>query len=131
VRKADKDKSLYEDIAVVRLCGESPHVFRCDVMDYLTNRETGELLLPLTCISEYPRCVGYPVTLWLAHEFSAPSDSMLLSYHDQVEETLKGAGLRYLLRSRTVLNTWKREGKKTMGFPSRSSSLLWKNVLRD
>jgi len=98
VRKADKDKSLYGDIAVVKLCGESPHVFRCDIMEYLTNKEIGELLSPLTSISEDPRCVGYPIALWLAHEFSAPSDSMLLSYHDQVENSLAIAGLLETLR---------------------------------
>jgi len=98
VRKADKDKSLYGDIAVVKLCKESPYVFRCDIMEYLTNREISELLSPLTCVSEDPRCVGYPVTLWLAHEFSAPSDSMLLSYHDQVEEALGNIGLLETLR---------------------------------
>lgn len=93
VRKADKDKSLYGDIAVVKLCEESQYAFRCDVMEYLTGREISELLSPLTCISEDPRCIGYPITLWLAHEFSRPSDSMLLSYHDQIEQTLNGAGL--------------------------------------
>jgi len=98
VRKADKDKSLYGDIAVVKLCKESPYVFRCDVMEYLTNREVSELLSPLTCVSEDPRCVGYPIALWLAHEFSAPSDSMLLHYHDQIEETLRNAGLLETLR---------------------------------
>lgn len=98
VRKADKDKSLYGDIAVVKLCGESPRVFRCDIMEYLTNTDVSELLSPLTCVSEDPRCVGYPITLWLAHEFSAPSDSMLLSYHDQTEEALSSAGLLEALR---------------------------------
>jgi len=98
VRKAEKDKSLYGDIAVVKLCGESPRVFRCDIMEYLTNRDISELLSPLTCVSEDPRCVGYPITLWLAHEFSTPSDAMLLSYHDQIEEALSGAGLLEDLR---------------------------------
>jgi len=93
VRKADKDKSLYGDIAVVKLCEESNHVFRCDVMEYLTNREIDEILSPLTCISEDPRCVGYPIALLLAHEFSAPANPMLLFYRDQIEETLKGANL--------------------------------------
>jgi len=93
VKEADKEKHLYGDISIAKLCRESPHVFRCDIMEYLTNREISELLSPLTCISEDPRCVGYPVTLWLAHEFSTPADSMLLSYHDQIEETLKNAGL--------------------------------------
>ncbi len=96
--KADKDKHQYGDISIVKLCAESLHAFRCDIMQYLTSREIGELLSPLTCIAEDPRCVGYPITLWLAHDFSKPSDSMLLSYNDQVEEVLKEAGLLELLR---------------------------------
>jgi hypothetical protein len=98
VRKADKDKSLYGDITITKLCKESRHVFRCDVMEYLTDRDVSEILSPLTCISEDPRCIGYPIALWLAHEFSRPSDSMLISYHDQIEETLRGAGLLETLR---------------------------------
>jgi hypothetical protein len=98
VRKADKDKSLYGDIAIVKLCEDSRYVFRCDIMEYLTGREIEGVISPLTCISGDPRCVGYPVTLWLAHEFSASSDSMLLSYHDQIEQTLKDAGLLDILR---------------------------------
>jgi hypothetical protein len=67
-------------------------------MEYLTDRDVSEILSPLTCISEDPRCIGYPIALWLAHEFSRPSDSMLISYHDQIEETLRGAGLLETLR---------------------------------
>jgi hypothetical protein len=98
VRRADKDKSLYGDIAVVKLCAESSRVFRCDIMDYLVEQDIGDLLSPLTCVSEDPRCLGYPISLFLAHEFSAPSDSMLLSYHDLVEEKLAAAGLLESLR---------------------------------
>ena len=98
VRKADKDRSLYGDIAIVKLCSDSSHVFRCDIMDYLTQQDIVDLLSPLTVVSEDPRCLGYPISLYLAHEFSAPSDSMLLSYHDQVEEKLADAGLLETLR---------------------------------
>lgn len=98
VRKADKDRKLYGDIAVVKLSADSPYVFRCDIMDYLTQQDIPELLSPLTSVSDDPRCVGYPISLYLAHEFSAPSDSMLLSYHDQIEEKLNEAGLLELLR---------------------------------
>ncbi len=98
VRKADKDRSLYGDIAIVKLCAESSHVFRCDIMDYLTSQDIYELLSPLTSVSEDPRCLGYPVSLWLAHEFSAPSDSMLLFYHDQIEAIMKSAGLYEVLK---------------------------------
>jgi hypothetical protein len=98
VRKADKDRSLYGDIAIVKLCADSSHVFRCDIMDYLTHQDIVELLSPLTTVSEDPRCVGYPISLYLAHDFSGPSDSMLLSYYDQIEEKLKDAGLLETLR---------------------------------
>ena len=98
VRKADKDRSLYGDVAIIKLCAESNHVFRCDVMEYLTNKDVPALLSPLTSVSEDPRCIGYPISLWLAHEFSTPSDSMLLYYHDQIEETLGNAGLLDILR---------------------------------
>lgn len=98
VQKADKDRSLYGDIAIVKLCVDSPHVFRCDIMDYLTQNDICELLSPLTTVSEDPRCLGYPISLYLAHEFSAPSNSMLLSYHDQIEEKLNETGLLETLR---------------------------------
>jgi len=98
VREADKDKSLYGDISIIKLCKDSPRVFRCDLMEYLTNREIIEVLSPLTTVAEDPRCLGYPIALWLAHEFSGSSDSMLLSYHDQIEEALKNAGLLEDLR---------------------------------
>jgi len=97
-RKADMHRHQYGDVSIVKLCEESPRAFRCDIMEYLTECDVHELLSPLTCISEDPRCFGYPVTLWLAHDFSAPSDSMLLYYHDKVEETLASAGLLDVLR---------------------------------
>jgi len=99
IRKANKDQSLYGDVSVVKLCEDSPRVFRCDIMEYLTECEIDELLSPLTFVSEDPRCLGYPVTLWLAHDFSSPSDSKLLHYHDQVEEALANAGLLDVLRA--------------------------------
>ena len=98
VRKADKDRSLYGDIAIVKLCADSNRVFRCDVMEYLSNQDVPALLSPLTSVSEDPRCIGYPISLWLAHEFSTPSDSMLLYYHDQIEATLRNAGLLDIIR---------------------------------
>ncbi|KPV64551.1 MAG: hypothetical protein AOA66_0084 [Candidatus Bathyarchaeota archaeon BA2] len=91
---------LYGDISIVKLCKDSPRVFRCDIMGYLLRGggEVHELLSPLTSLCEDPRCLGYPVTLWLAHDFSAPSNSKLLHYHDQVEKTLADAGLLDVLR---------------------------------
>lgn len=98
VTTANTDKHLYGNVSLVKLCESSSRVFRCDIMEYLTTRPVGELISPLTSISEDPRCLGYPVTLWLAHDFSAPSSSMLLHYHDQVEEELANAGLLDVLR---------------------------------
>lgn len=98
VREADKDKSLYGDISLVKLCEDSPRVFRCDVMQYLTERGVGDILAPLTAVAGDPRALGYPIPLWLAHEFSAPSETMLLAYYDQVESTLAEAGLLDTLR---------------------------------
>jgi hypothetical protein len=98
IRKSNKDIHQYGDISLIKLCEDSPRVFRCDVMEYLAECNINELLSPLTSISEDPRCLGYPVALWLAHDFSAPSNSKLLHYHDQVEGTLDTAGLLHALR---------------------------------
>ena len=98
VAKANVHEHLYGDVSIIKLCEESSRVFRCDIMEYLNHRKVPELISPLTSISEDPRCLGYPVTLWLAHDFSRPSDSKLLHYHDQVEETLADAGLLDVLR---------------------------------
>jgi hypothetical protein len=98
VTKANVHEHLYGDVSIIKLCEESSRVFRCDIMEYLTHHEVPELISPLTSISEDPRCLGYPVTLWLAHDFSTPSDSKLLHYHDQVEETLAAADLLDVLR---------------------------------
>jgi hypothetical protein len=98
IRKAEKDRSLYGDISIVKLCDESQRIFRCDIMDYLSSQDVSEILSPLTFSSVDPRCMGYPIALWLAHEFSAPSESMLLHYHDLVEKELDTAGLLDILR---------------------------------
>jgi len=67
-------------------------------MEYLTARKAEEILSPLTSISEDPRCLGYPVSLWLAHDFSAPSDAKLFHYCEQVERALFDAGLLDVLQ---------------------------------
>jgi hypothetical protein len=90
---------LYGDIPIIKLSGESPRVFRCDVLDYLTNGNINEVISPLMLISEDPRCIGYPIVLWLAHDFSAPSDAKLIHYCEQVESTLKDARLLDVFRS--------------------------------
>jgi hypothetical protein len=67
-------------------------------MDPLTSREISEFLSPLTTLSEDPRCLGYPITLWLAHDFSGASNSKLLYYYDLIEKTLGPDGLLETLR---------------------------------
>lgn len=98
VVKADVHEHLYGDVSLVKLSEDSPRVFRCDVMDYLTNQPVEDLISPLTTIAEDPRCMGYPVVLWLAHDFSSPSESQLLNYYDFVETQLKEDGILDSLR---------------------------------
>lgn len=102
VKKANKNQSLYGDISIVKLCKDSPRAFRCDIMEYLTSRELASLLSPLTSISEDPRCSGYPVVLWLAHQFSRIAESKLLEYHDMIEEELRETGLLEILRREEI-----------------------------
>jgi len=93
VATANIHENLYGDISVAKFCSSSPRVFRCDIMQYLTECSADGLLSPLTYLSEDPRCMGYPVTLWLAHDFSAPSDAKLLHYCEQVEKIWEDTGL--------------------------------------
>jgi hypothetical protein len=97
VKEANMEKHLYGDVSLVKLCGDSQHVFRCDIMDPLASN-VSEVLSPLTSLSEDPRCLGYPVTLWLAHEFSGASNSKLLQYYDLIEKTLSDEGMLETLR---------------------------------
>jgi hypothetical protein len=68
-------------------------------MEYLTCIEIDELLSPLTAVAEDPRCLGYPVPLWLAHDFSAPADAKLLQYLDRIEKTLAETGILTEIRN--------------------------------
>jgi hypothetical protein len=97
VKEANMEEHLYGDVSLVKLCEDSKHVFRCDIMDSLTS-SVSELLSPLTSLSEDPRCLGYPVTLWLAHEFSGASNSKLLQYYDLIEKMLADEGILETLR---------------------------------
>ena len=97
VKKANMEEHLYGDVSLVKLCEDSKHVFRCDIMDSLDS-SVSELLSPLTSLSEDPRCLGYPVTLWLAHEFSGASNSKILQYYDLIEKTLSDHGILETLR---------------------------------
>jgi hypothetical protein len=99
VATANIHEHLYGDVAIVKLCESSPRVFRCDIMGYLTKNSIDALLSPLTSICEDPRCLGYPVALWLAHDFSAVSDAKLMYYVDQIEKTLARAGILEALQT--------------------------------
>jgi hypothetical protein len=98
VKEANRDEHLYGDVSLVKLCNDCSRVFRCDIIDSLTSLEVSEFLSPLTTISEDPRCLGYPITLWLAHDFSGASNSKLLHYYDLIEKTLASEGLLETLR---------------------------------
>ncbi len=97
VKVADRGKNLYGDISLVKLCEGSQRVFRCDIMEYLKDQTVEEILSPLTAVAEDPRCLGYPAPLYLAHEFSGPSDTTLLHYYDTVGHKLSEAGLLKML----------------------------------
>ena len=90
--KANPHEHLYGDVSLMKIWEESQRVFRCDIMAYLKDYSVEELLSPLTVIAEDPRCMGYPVVLWLAHDFSTPSESQLLYYHDLAETELADVG---------------------------------------
>jgi hypothetical protein len=98
VKKANIHEHLYGDVSIIKLCEESPRTFRCDIMSYLLDDNVQEILSPLCSISEDPRCSGYPVALWLAHDFSGLSETKLIHYYVEVEDTLKNAGLLDILR---------------------------------
>jgi len=87
--KANPHKNRFGDGSLVKLNPESFRIFRCDIMDYLTEGNMMQLLSPLTSISGDPRCLGYPVSLFLAHNFAkVDSEAKLLYYRDLVEEAL-------------------------------------------
>jgi len=98
VKEANMAEHLYGDVSLVKLCEDSQHVFRCDIMESLTSSDVSERLSPLTSLSEDPRCLGYPVTLWLAHEFSGASNSKILQYYDLIEKKLSDEGILETLR---------------------------------
>ncbi|UCE96842.1 MAG: DNA double-strand break repair nuclease NurA [Candidatus Bathyarchaeota archaeon] len=98
VKKANIHEHLYGDISIIKLCADSPRAFRCDIMSYLPSHDISSLLSPLSTISEDPRCIGYPIALWLAHDFSNVSKVKLFQYRKQVEKELEDAGLLEVLR---------------------------------
>jgi hypothetical protein len=50
VKEANMEQHLYGDVSLVKLCEDSQHVFRCDIMDPLAS-DVPEFLSPLTSLS--------------------------------------------------------------------------------
>ncbi|UCC58741.1 MAG: hypothetical protein JSW14_02165, partial [Candidatus Bathyarchaeum sp.] len=106
--KANTDKHRFGDVSLVKLNPESFRVFRCDIMDYLMGGDIVRLLSPLTSISEDPRCLGYPISLYLAHNFAkVDSDAKLLHHRDLVEKALDEEGLLHFLKMEESLSNFR------------------------
>ena len=109
-KKANTDKHLFGDATLVKLNPGSFRVFRCDIMDYLAGGDIVRLLSPLTSISDDPRCLGYPVSLYLAHNFAkVDADAKLLYHRDLVEKSLAGEGLLNRLKMEEALSNFRSE----------------------
>jgi len=78
VREADKDQSLYGDISLVKLCGESPRVFRCDDQNRIVCLSASAVAECYKRIweenyEEWQRLPTLLITLEEAHEFLDPN----------------------------------------------------------
>jgi hypothetical protein len=108
--KADLHKHRFGDISLVKLNTDSFRIFRCDIMNYLIGEDITQLLSPLISISDDPRCLGYPVSLYLAHNFAkVDSDAKLLHYRDLVEKALDDEGLLDSLKMEETLSNFRSE----------------------
>jgi hypothetical protein len=108
--KADAHRHRFGDVSLVKLNPESFRVFRCDIMDYLAEGNIVQLLSPLTSISDDPRCLGYPISLYLAHNFAkVGSEAKLLYYRDLLEKALADEGLLNSLKIEEALSNFRSE----------------------
>lgn len=108
--KANLHKHRFGDGSLVKLNPESFRVFRCDIMDYLAEGDIVQLLSPLTSISDDPRCFGYPISLYLAHNFAkVGSEAKLLYYRGLLEKTLADEGLLISLKMEEALSNFRSE----------------------
>jgi len=106
-QEANTDNHLYGDIAFVKLNALAPIAFRCDIMEYLTDNDLGELISPLTALSQDARCLGYPICLYLAHQFTRTASPKLLHYREVLERELREKDpniLRRLLTEERLAN---------------------------
>jgi len=98
--RANKDEHRYGNTYVTKFGSEVFVALRCDVMEYLAKEDLGKLLSPLTSLAQDPRCEGYPVTLYLAHDFTRiKSLAKRLEHYDRVEDRLRQAGILDILRT--------------------------------
>jgi hypothetical protein len=108
--KADAHKHRFGDVSLVKLNPESFRIFRCDIMDYLVEGDIAQMLSPLTSISDDPRCLGYPVSLYLAHNFAKVSSNAKLLYcRELVEKALANTGLLNVLKMEESLSNFRSE----------------------
>lgn len=110
--KADTHRSRFGDVSLIKLNPESFRIFRCDIMDYLTDGDVVQLLSPLTSVSDDPRCLGYPASLYLAHHFAkVSSDAKLLYCRELVEKALADADeeLLHYLKFEEALSNFRSE----------------------
>ncbi len=124
--KANLEEHLYGDISFVRLNELTPMAFRCDIMEYLAEADLVELVSPLTSLSQDARCLGYPVCLYLAHQFTKTASPKLTYYREILERELQKKypdALRKLLLEEMLANfrsqvlygakhTWEWEGSE-------------------
>lgn len=98
VRKSNFHENLYGDIAAVKLCVDSPLVFRCDVMKYLAESKMIEdVLSPLVAVSNDCRCLGYPVPLYLAHKRTKIIEPKYFLYKYRVKDLSEKEGIEDIL----------------------------------
>jgi hypothetical protein len=103
-------KNRFGDASLVKLNAGTFHIFQCDIMDYLLKENMAELLAPLISIADDPRCLGYPVSLFLAHNFAkVDSEAKLLHYRDLVEKALDHEGLLEPLKMEEALSNFRSE----------------------
>jgi len=110
--KADPHRNRFGDGSLVKLNPESFRIFRCDIMNYLAEGNIVQLLSPLTSISDDPRCLGYPVSLYLAHNFAkVDSEAKLLYCRELVENALADVDEELLnyLKMEEALNNFRSE----------------------
>jgi hypothetical protein len=107
IRKArTSPKDLYGDVTCVKLSSISPRVFRCDIMDYLIDKDEKFMLdaiSELSTLAYDARCDGYPAPLFLAHQRTKIPEAILIEYFEETQLSLREKGLLdFLLREANV-----------------------------